>query len=367
MIKQKRKIILFVIPSLTTGGAERIVTNILNHINREKYVPQLLLIFKTEHTYLKNLRNDVKVIHLNISPNIKYYFLKTLWGIIQQNPDIVFMGLSGINVLLSPFIPVSKKMKWFARETNMVSKHVKNKRMLFLYRYFYKNYDAIIAQCADMKMDLVEKFNIPLEKIKVINNPIDTSFIDQKLKEACVVSFPKNKINLLACGRLTYQKGFDLLINAFAHLYSKEKYHLTIIGGEEKKEYTEHLISLVRKYHLEKSITFAGYQTNSYKWFQKADIFILSSRYEGFPNVVLEALYCGTPVLANNCKGGIKEIINDGKNGVIFDFENNDFENKLDQIFKIKFNSREIIFNTKSRFDIKSIINKYERVIDNNH
>ncbi|NQU54347.1 MAG: glycosyltransferase, partial [Bacteroidetes bacterium] len=358
MSEQKRKKILFIIPVLSGGGAERIITYLVNHISRDKYIPQLLLLFNTEHTYLSNLRDDVEVIHLNVSLNIKYYFFQTLRGILRQKPDIVFSGLSGINVLLSVFIPFFKKIRWFARETNTVSQHVSNKRMLFLYRNFYKNYHTIIAQCDDMKADLVENFNIPHKKVTIINNPINTDFIDGRLKEDDAVQLPENKINLLACGRLTHQKGFDLLIEAFAVLTEKEKYHLSIIGGEESPAYTKFLLSLVKKHQLEKLITFAGYQTNSYKWFQKADVFVLSSRYEGFPNVVLEALYCGTPVLANNCKGGITEIIKEGQNGFIFDFEKDDFETKLEQIVDAGLDGKEIARKTQFRFDLQVIIEK---------
>ena len=131
-----------------------------------------------------------------------------------------------------------------------------------------------------MKDDLVNTFNIKKDKIQIINNPIDTDFIDNKLKETIDIDLPKNKINLLACGRLSYQKGFDNLIKYFSKLNNKEKYHLTILGKGHIKDpnnQEELLYNLVKENNLEDYITFAGFQENSYKWFKKADIFILSS------------------------------------------------------------------------------------------
>lgn len=355
--------ILFVIPSLTGGGAERVISHIANHIDRNKYKPELLLIFDTNHTYLENLKKDIKVHQLKINQSKKYFFLQTLVGIIKTQPDSVFMGLSGINALISPFIIFFRKIKWIARETNTVSLHVKNKRMLFLHRFFYKNYDTIIAQSQDMRTDLVNNFGIPSDRIKVINNPLDTNLIDKKLSEPVDSSFPTDRFNLLACGRLNQQKGFDLLIESFATIKNKDKYHLTIIGKSESDEYTNFLNGLVKKHKLENHVTFNGFQSNSYQWFQNADIFVLSSRYEGFPNVVLEALYCGTPVLSANCKGGINEIIKEGENGEVYSYELNNFEEKLSKISTTVFDKKIISETSKSRFGLNNIMQQYEQAI----
>jgi len=359
-IKQK---ILFVIPSLAGGGAERVITHLSNHINRDKYIPELLLIFDTGHLLLKNLKKDVKVTKLCIPTSKKYFFLQTLIAIIRQKPDIVFMGMSGINVLIAPFIPFLKRIKWIARETNTVSMHVQNKRMLFLYRNFYKNYNRIIAQCDDMKNDLIANFNIPNAKIKVINNPIDTEFINHQLSSQKSVLFPSGRINLLACGRLVPQKGFDLLLKAFAKLKEKERFYLTIVGDTQDNDYKSELESLIQSLGLNDLVNLAGFQSNVYHWYKQADIFVLSSRYEGFPNAVLEALSCGTPVLANQCKGGVDEIIIEGANGCLFDFAQRNFEDKLKKILLSDFDREQICRDAKCRFDVAVIMAQYEEVI----
>ncbi len=365
MLPTNKRKIVFVIPELIKGGAERVITHLANHLNPEIFDATLLLIFKGNHTYLSQVHSHVKVVQLEIPPHKKYYFLPTLKGILGLKPDIVFSGLSGTNVWLSPFIPFFPSIKWIARETNTVSVHVQHKKMLFLYRNFYKNYQALIAQCMDMKVDLAEHCNIPAQKIKVINNPLDTRFIDARLMENTPTELKDGKINLVACGRLTHQKGFDLLIQAFAALNNNENLHLTIIGGDESEDYTAHLRALAAQHQVTGKISFAGYQANSYTWFKKADIFVLSSRYEGFPNVLLEALYCGTPVLANNCKGGITDIVENGKNGQVFSFEKNDFEAKLEQMLETEWDTATISKQAKERFRLEQIIAQYEHLILN--
>ncbi len=362
MEKVKRKI-LFVIPSLNGGGAERVITHLVNHINRDKYIPQLLLIFDTTHLYLKNLKDDVQIIHLNISPKAKYYFLQTLIGILTQKPDIVFMGLSGINVLISPFIPLFRRIKWIARETSTLSKHVTNKRMLYLHRHFYKNYNTLIAQSETMANDLITNFNIPKEKIRIINNPIDTHFIDIKLQETKQPEFPEKKINLLICGSIKPVKGQDSLIKSFAELKERDNFHLTIIGESTDDTFNSNLQTLIRNYNIEDKVSFRGFHENSYIWLNKANIVVSSSRYEGFPNVVLEALYCGTPVLINNY-GVAKEIITDGVNGYIFDFDKGNFEEKLKAALKRSFVSNKISKDTKEKYAVEKIMKEYELVFD---
>ena len=360
---KNREKFLFVIPSLNVGGAERVVAHLINHIDREKYIPELLLINNTRHNYLKDLKKDILVTYLNVPLKTKYFFIKTLIAIIKLKPDIVFVGLSGINVLLSPFLPFFRKIRWVARETSTISKHVKNKRMLFLYRHFYKNYDILIAQSKTMANDLFFNFHVPKKKIQIINNPLDTDFIDKKCSEESVVSFPKGKINLLVCGGIKPVKGYDTLIRRFSKLSNLEKYHLTVIGNTQDQEYKESLLSFISEKGLNQYISFKGHQENSFQWMKEADILISSSQYEGFPNVVLEALYCGTPVLINNY-GVAKEIITDGVNGYIFDFNKRNFEEKLMATLKCSFISDKISRDTKKKYAIEKIMKKYELVFD---
>ncbi|NBM53727.1 glycosyltransferase [Proteus sp. G2669] len=361
------KKILFIIPSLTGAGAERIITHLINNINKEKFNIELLLVFDVKHTFLEKITSNIKIYELKKNKSLKFCLFDILKSVKKIKPDTVFIGSGHLGLLLSPLIIFNKKVKWIVRETNFASLNTTKYLAKVFYNLFYKNYDLIIAQCDDMRKDLINIFNIPSHKIHTINNPIDTDYIDSQL--SCNINekieLSENKINIIACGRLTYQKGFDLLLkNISKKKLSSNKYHLTIIGvGEnDKRDISIKLHKIVVKYNLESIVSFVGFKDNIYNWLEKADVFILSSRFEGFPNILLEAIYCGTPAISNICPGGINEIINES-NGIVFDIEKELVADKIEELLNINFSRETLKKSIKNKYGIKEIIYLYEKIL----
>jgi glycosyltransferase involved in cell wall biosynthesis len=207
---------------------------------------------------------------------------------------------------------------------------------------------------------LIKNFGIKRKKLIIINNPVEisnTSLDDYKKKKS--VEGKKNV--LVAIGRLSYEKGYDLLLKAFS-LLDKNKYILYIIGeGNEK----EKLQGLSENLNIEKSIRFIGYTPDPRIYMEKADIFVLSSRFEGFPNVVLEAMSCGTQVVAFDCPGGTSEIIDHGINGWLVETGN---IKKLAVMITYAVNNpldgRIIRKSIYERYNITKIMKEYEKLID---
>jgi len=353
----KKTVILFILPDLEMGGAERIVTTIANHLPRETFEPKILLLRK-EGGYLEILKDDVEIIDIKTS-RIRNSLLPILREIKSRKPDIVFSGFGEINAYLALFIKIFPKIKFVARETNVVSKHVTRKEIRFFYR-FYNNYDQIICQSDDMKNDLIKNFGVKAEKITKINNPVDFDFINEKLESAEKPEAFKNDFkNVVAIGNLSARKGFDNLLKVFSHL-KEEKILLHILGDGRDKDL---LLQMKKDLNLE-NVIFHGQQKNPYQYLKFADLFILSSRYEGFPNVLLEAGACGTYSLANSCPGGISEIIQFGINGEIADIEKYaDFAAKISTILNQKHNSAEIKNSISSRFSKEIILVRYTEVL----
>ena len=344
-------------PDLNQGGAERVITTLCNELDRSKFCPKLVL-FKKEGYYLNHLKSDVEIIELNIS-RIRYSIFKIIPLIKKLKPEIVFTGWGEISAFLSPLIPFFSKTKFITRETNVVSKHVTRKEILFFYR-FYTNFHQIIAQSDDMKKDLIENFKINPSKIIKINNPVDFEMINELKDEIFEQDYNKSYIKIVSIGNLSQRKGFDLLLNVFQYL-KNEPIKLTIFGdGRDKAELLQQKSDL----QLE-NVSFFGKVNNPFPFVKQADLFILSSRYEGFPNVLLEAGACGTYSLANNCPGGINEIIQEGINGEIYDINDAEgFANKIKEILDKSYDKENIIESIESRFSKKVIINQYESLFE---
>jgi glycosyltransferase involved in cell wall biosynthesis len=169
-----------------------------------------------------------------------------------------------------------------------------------------------------MQDELVSLFGYHVDKTVVIRNPIEIDRIkrlaDEPLPASVLRKWRKNgdEIILVAAGRLSHEKGFDLLIEAIAIL-SNPRFRLVILGDGPLREDLERLAVA---YQIADQVEFVGFVGNPYRYFARASAVILSSRTDAFPNVVLEALACGSPVIATPASGGVREIL-DGRRGCL--------------------------------------------------
>ncbi|MFA7616146.1 MAG: glycosyltransferase [Weeksellaceae bacterium] len=345
------------LPGLTFGGAERVIFTLCNELNRDRFEPVLVL-FSKEGMPIEFLKADVKVIDLKIS-RIRKSVFSVINLIRKDKPDIVFGGWGEVSALLSPIVPLFRKTKFVARETNVVSHHVNRSEIRFLYR-FYNNFDQIIAQSDDMQNDLIENWNVKPSKIVKINNPVDIEMIQSKMKTDKQLFSTEFK-NVIAIGNLTNRKGFDLLLDVFEKL-KNEPIRLYILGDGSDRE---KLLTKKENLGLDK-VEFSGIKKNPFPYLYQSDLFVLSSRYEGFPNVLLEAGVCGTYSLVNDCPGGITEIIRETVNGEICEITQIEkFSEKIKELVSLNFDKESISESIRSRFSKEIIIGKYEKLFEN--
>lgn len=305
------------LPNLEKGGAEQVTINLLRNFDRSLFKITLVVLDNANGKLRKQVPLDVEILALN-----KTRVLNAIPKLIQilrnKKPDIVFSNLSHLNLALAiskPLLP--KKIKLVARESNVVSINVIffpfSKLFVYLYRVFYRNIDTIVCQSSEMADDLLNNFNVKQGNIRIINNPVDLDFIQRKAG-----SFKPSKpakYVFVACGRLNFQKGFDLLLDAVADLKNID-WALWIIGEGKLKS---KLKAKALKLNVQDRVKFLGYKENPYPYFSEADAFILSSRFEGMPNVVLEALAVGTMIISTPAPGGVCLLLNKSKCGILAD------------------------------------------------
>ena len=181
-------------------------------------------------------------------------------------------------------------------------------------RLAYPFADAIVAVANGVKRDLIQNYKVPGNKIKVIYNPVVTDeLISLSQEEFYHQWFQDNNVPVIvAVGRLTSQKNFKLLINAFAKVSEILDSRLVILGeGEMRGE----LEALVDDLNIGSKVELPGFAGNPYVWLKNASLFVLSSDYEGLPGTLIQAMACGVPVVSTNCPSGPDEILENGKWG----------------------------------------------------
>ncbi len=310
------KIVIFM-PSLKAGGAQRVIINIINKLVEEKYKVLLVLIcYKGDlfDTLPNNL--DLKLLNKNRVRDGIFECYKILR---EYKPDLVFSSLAHVNLILlflSKFLPTH--IKFIVREANTPSIIIKNRILKILYRYLYNSADKIIAQSELIKNELIELFHIKKNIIARINNPVDIKLIRKNINR--LNRLDENKKFLISAGRLVHQKGLDILINILSKF--DDDFYLIILG--EGPDY-KHLTEIVKNLNIEKKIFFYGYVKNPWELIASADIFLLPSRWEGTPNAALEALACGTKIIASPNSGGLIDLKESVKKNdiIITNFDDN--------------------------------------------
>ena len=309
-----RRPVLFVLPTLG-GGAARVVITLLRHLDRTRFEPHLVVFYTFYGYWFGSEVPDDVVLHVldaKRARNAMPKLIRILW---QVRPAVIVATQGYINFLLllaRPFLPSCKMV---IREVIGERYMEHNRYRGLLYRWYLRRVrhaDRVITQTEAVARQLSAEIAPRPGQVECIHNPVD---VDRLAAAAATAPSPfvGSDPHVLAMGRLTHQKGFDLLLGALAAVRADGvPARLTIVGvGELETELKERTADL----GLADVVTFAGFQERPERYFAHADVFVLSSRYEGMPNVVLEALACGLPIVAFDCPHGVSEIVRDGVNG----------------------------------------------------
>ena len=362
----KKTKILFVVPDLYSGGAQRVFMNLVKGFSRDSFDITLVTLIRPNNEYFtKLLPGDIRLVQFNFR-NTRHAFTTLISLIRRERPGIVFSTLTHLNVILAMVsFFVSRKTFFVARESNTTSSSLKDEKFpllfRFLYKRLYKNFHLIICQSKAMANDLITNFDVDPLGIKVIYNPIDMDLISASTQDLSrTPPSDSERVELLCVGRLSNQKGFDRLLKILS-LPSNFDFRLRIIGDGPLKE---ELMRLTTELRLNGRVEFLGIQENPFQFMVASDCLLLPSYYEGLPNVVLEANACGLPVIAFNSPGGTAEIIEEGLNGwLVPDGDLQLFARRIEKKEYLALNKSEIVKFVTERFSLKEIISEYERAI----
>lgn len=318
----KKKILIFVQSGV--GGAERVSVTIGKKLDKSKFSVSFFAIGPWENKIKEFIPQELYRDHIKEKNPIKL-LLALYRAIKNEKPDVVFSSVMNINTKLMILSFLFKKTRFIIRSDN--NYEVFSKKQKILIRLLYKRAAVVIAQTEEMKYGLVVKAGLSENKVVVLHNPIDEDRIKESLKN-CANPFPNNgNKHFVASGRFAEAKGFDVLVAAFANLKNKvPNIDLTIIGnmGSNDNPVFLGVRKLIESNNLKESVFCLGFKNNPYPYVKYADCFVLSSRYEGLPNVLIEALFLGTPVAATKCIPIMSRIVNEGKNGFISEVESAD-------------------------------------------
>ena len=321
--KTTAKRLIFITAALSYGGAERVMVNLINRLARGKYKIALVF-FENKLGYHRDLPSSVRLICLD--KKNRWDFLKLIFRlrkvIIDYKPSVVISFLYYINIVtvLSTLF-LKRDFRLILSERTYHRLYLRHERFAQIKRWFmrfaYKKADRIVVVSESIGKALREDFAISPERLKTIYNPVDFELISNMSKNEIMHPFFQNKDAriIIAAGRLIIQKRFDRLLRIFSMVREKQdNVYLIIVGSGELCSELESLASALK---ISECVDFVGYQDNPYAWISKADIFTLTSDCEGFPNVILEAMTCGTPVISADCPSGPNEIIEDRKDGIL--------------------------------------------------
>ncbi|MES2544104.1 MAG: glycosyltransferase [Bacteroidota bacterium] len=317
--------VLFYIPTLQGGGAEKVFVNLLNYFHNQGIEITLITSYENDG-YWQLLDGKINVVKIVSQKYFKlrrfdalhrflFTYIKLSQLLIKTKPQYLFTTLDEANIFAYLTSGWSKNTKLIIRQASIFSKDKgSGLRVSFLAKAFKKAY-KIIANSPDTS-NSIEAFLGKQSNILTIGNPVFNSEM-QALGKLSIqdTPFEKNKKYILGVGRLEKIKNYELLINAFNLLSLKfTDLQLVILG---KGSLEDSLKQLVESFSLGSRVHFIGFVDNPYPYYHNAEVFVSSSIYEGFGNVIVEALAQGTPVITTDCPGGPKYILKDGKYGSI--------------------------------------------------
>lgn len=330
----KKNKIIFYNPSFETGGVEKNIFSFIEHCLKFSRYKAILLTIDKPYKIEKGIfytKYPKKIFYLKsriIKYIIAFYYLLKIC--IKDN----FLIISFQNNILAIIAAVITNNKIIVRLNTSPEKYIKSPIKKIFFKFFYKLSNLIIVNDEDFKNSVDKYFNI---KASIVHNSVNLKKIEKKSRFKTNFNFFKKKsLNIISVGRLTDQKDHITLLKAINVSNKKSHIKLVIIGSGYKKDFLQNFIW---KNKLHKTVKLLGYKENPYKYIKLSDILILSSKFEGSPNILLEAAVLKKLIISSDCKTGPRKLLSSNKGGYLFKV--GDYYELSKIIDKLKLNNRE--------------------------
>ncbi|OFW14406.1 MAG: hypothetical protein A3F69_06805 [Acidobacteria bacterium RIFCSPLOWO2_12_FULL_66_10] len=313
--------VVFVVPSLNGGGAERAAVTVLNSLDASAHARALYL-FRREGPYLRDVAEGIELTAPARDDRVTR--VRRLAEFVRAwRPYVVVSFLSYFSVWLAMRLARSHARFVINQQTPLSAfltdrdyawrKPVRRRVFEGVARGIYPRADAVVATSQGVAEDLVEHFGVRPRAIATISNPVDLAAIARALSEPIDPPLGDGPPLIVTAGRLADAKNVPLLVDALQGLKRTRPFRALVLGTGELEGDTRRRIEAAG---LQADVRLCGFQSNPWKYMARADVFVLTSRYEGFGNVLVEAMACGTPVVAT-ASPGTRAIIEDGVNGML--------------------------------------------------
>jgi glycosyltransferase involved in cell wall biosynthesis len=321
------KKIAFHFPRLVQGGAEVMRLTLSKELISRGYEVDLV-VFNTTGELADRVPEGVNIVSLNVDRTLKSLFPLCRYLNSKQRPDVLISSLGHQNAMTVLASMLSRgHSRIFITQHNALSEEakrspkLKDKIVPLLYRLLARRAGGIFAVSKGVANDMADTCKIDRERISVLYNPAYPSDVQRMIEEPIDLVSEAGTKDVIFAGRLVYQKGVDILLEAFSKVLTTIGARLIICGdGPDASK----LKSQAAQLGISDRVIFLGYQPNPLKFIARSDLFVLPSRFEGFGNVLVEALACGTPIVSSNCFYGPSEILENGKYGRLVEVNNPD-------------------------------------------
>lgn len=363
-MRKKKKLIIFM-PSIEGGGVEKNLFIISNYLSSKLKNVHLITISKNFNNFFKNIKiiNPSSNFWNNFNRGTKYIVcLMILIRVIFKDKNYVVFAFQAN--LYCTIICKLLGIKIIARPNSSPSGLSKNFIKKFMYKKLLKLTDSIIVNSLDFQREFTKMFNV---KSVCIYNPLNKKEVISKSKKYLNFSFFKNKsrqLNIINVARFTDQKDHLTLLKAVNLIKNKINFRLLIVGrGVNKIK----MLNFINENGLQKKVKIINFQNNPYKYIGRSNLFVLSSKFEGLPNVLLEAVALKKFIISSNCPTGPREILMNGKGGELFKVgDHKALSQKIMSFFNNKNRFKKKInhsFKSLHRFDYYLNLEKYLNVV----